>query len=186
KEFRLAFRVLAKTPAFALIAVATLALAIGANTAVFSLVNALLIRPLPYADPQKLVLLWEEFVAQGLSRIPASAPEFVDYEKETKSYTQLAAVNYIDLNLTGGDIPERVQGAAVSPALWPLLGVQPIRGRVFGPDEQGEGRDDVVVISARLWQSRFNSDPALIGNKISLNDRSYTVIGVMPKTFEFT
>src|SRR5437868_11104944 len=131
KDFRLAFRVLAKSPAFALISVATLALAIGANTAVFSLVNALLIRPLPYADPQKLVLLWEEFVAQGLERIPVSPPEFIDYEKETKSYSKIAAFSYIDLNLTGGDIAERVQGASVSPAVFALLGVQPIRGRTF-------------------------------------------------------
>jgi hypothetical protein len=145
KELKLAMRVLAKSPAFALISVATLALAIGANTAVFSLVNALLIRPLPYAAPGRLVLLWQEFVAQGLDRCPVSPPEFLDYQKETKSYSQLAAFNYIDLNLTGGDIPERIQGATVSPSVWSLLGVQPIRGRVFADDEQGEGRDDVVV-----------------------------------------
>src|SRR3954468_11487983 len=110
QEFRVAIRMLAKSPAFVLISVATLALAIGANTAVFSLVNALLIRPLPYADPQRLVLLWEEFTAQGLERIPVSVPEFVDYEKQTKSYSQIAAFTYLDLNLTGGDIPERIQG----------------------------------------------------------------------------
>src|SRR4051812_37049105 len=127
QELKLAFRILAKSPAFVLIAVATLALAIGANTAVFSLVNALLIRPLPYANPDRLILLWEQFVAQGLERIPVSAPEFQDYEKDTKSYSQIAAFTYIDLNLTGGDVPERVQGAKVSPALWTVLGVNPIR-----------------------------------------------------------
>jgi len=185
QELKLAFRILAKSPAFVLIAVATLALAIGANTAVFSLVNALLIRPLPYANPDRLVLLWEEFVAQGLERIPVSAPEFQDYEKDTKSYSQVAAFTYIDLNLTGGDVPERVQGAKVSPALWTVLGVNPIRGRFFAPDEQGEGRDDVIMISARLWERRFNSDPSLIGKKIALDGRNYTVVGIMPKTFEF-
>jgi putative ABC transport system permease protein len=185
KEFRLALRLLFKSPAFTLIAVATIALAIGANTAVFSLVNALLIRPLPYAAPQKLVLLWEQFVTQGLDRIPVSVPEFVDYEKETKSFSQIAAFTYADLNITSGDVPERIQGAVVSPALFPLLGVEPIRGRIFAADERGEGRDDVVVISARLWERRFNSDPQLIGNKISLNGRKYTVVGVMPKAFQF-
>jgi putative ABC transport system permease protein len=185
QELRVAIRVLAKSPAFVLIAIATLALAIGANTAVFSLVNALLIRPLPYDSPQNLVLLWEEFTAQGLERIPVSVPEFLDYEKETKSYSRIAACTYTDLNLTGGDIPERIQGASVSPALFPLLGIQPIRGRVFADNEQGEGRDDVVVISGRLWQRRFNSDPMLVGKKIELNGRNFTVIGIMPNSFEF-
>jgi putative ABC transport system permease protein len=131
------------------------------------------------------VLLWEEFTAQGLERIPVSVPEFLDYEKETKSYSRIAAVTYTDLNLTGGDIAERIQGASVSPALFPLLGVQPIRGRVFADNEQGEGRDDVVVISGRLWQRRFNSDPLLVGKKIELNGRSFTVVGIMPNGFEF-
>src|SRR5690242_3630505 len=150
QELRVAIRVLAKSPTFVLIAAATLALAIGANTAVFSLVNALLIKPLPYESPQNLVLIWEEFKAQGLDQIPVSVPEFLDYEKETRSYSRIAACTYTDLNLTGGDIPERIQGASVSPALFPLLGVQPIRGRMFADNEQGEGRDDVVVISGRL------------------------------------
>lgn len=185
QELRVALRVLAKSPAFVSIAIATLALAIGANTAVFSLVNALLIRPLPYAEPQKLVLLWEEFVAQGLERIPVSVPEFLDYEKQTRSYSRIAAFTYTDLNLTGSDIAERIQGATVSPGVFGLLGMQPIRGRVFADSEQGEGRDDVVVISARLWERRFNSDPGMIGRKIALNGRNVTVIGIMSKTFEF-
>src|ERR1700737_710241 len=152
KEFRLAFRLLLKNPAFTLIAIVTIALAIGANTAVFSLVNALLIRPLPYAAPGKLVLLWEEFVKQGLDQIQVSPTEFIDYEKQTKSYSQIGALTYADLNHTSGDMPERIQGAVVSPAVFPLLGVTPLRGRVFAADEQGEGRDDVVIISARLWE----------------------------------
>ncbi|HJT79745.1 MAG TPA: ABC transporter permease [Chthoniobacterales bacterium] len=185
QELRLAFRLLAKSPAFVLIAVATLALAIGANTAVFSLVNALLIRPLPYADPQRLVLIWEEFTAQGLERIPVSPPEFLDYQKQTKSYRHLAAFTYRDLNLTGGDVPERIQGASVSAAVWPLLGVKPIRGRVFDQTEEGEGRNNVIVISERLWQRRFNSDSTLVGKTVSLNGSGHTVVGIMPKTFEF-
>ncbi len=184
-ELRFAARGLMKTPGFVAIAVATIALAIGANSAVFSLINALLVRPLPYQDPARLVLLWEQFPAQGLERIPVSAPEFEDYEKQTTTFDKIAAFNYAAFNLTSGDVPERLQGAVVSPNLFSLLGVTPIKGRVFAAEESGEGHDDVVVISARLWKRRFNSDPSLIGNKLSLNGRSFTVIGIMPAQFDF-
>ena len=148
-ELRFAFRMLLKNPIFSLIAIATMALAIGANTAVFSLINGLLIRPLPYRAPEELVLLWEKFPAQGLDRIPVSAPEYMDYTKELRSL-DIAALDYLDLNLTAGDMPERISGAVVTPSLFPLLGIEPIRGRVFTPEEFGEGNDGVVVISERL------------------------------------
>ena len=184
-ELRLAFRSLIKTPGFTAVAIITIALAIGANTAVFSLVNALLIRPLPYKAPQNLVLIWEKFTNQGLERIPVSAPEFLDYEKNLQSYERIAAFDYVDLNLTAGDLPERVQGAVVAPSLFPLLGIEPIAGRVFSESERGEGNDNVVMISARLWQRRFNSDPSFVGKQLSLNGRSFTVVGIMPAKFEF-
>ena len=184
-EIKVALRGLAKSPGFAAIAIVTIALAIGTNTAVLSLVNALLIRSLPYKNPQQLVLVWEQFANQGLDRIPVSAPEYLDYEKELQSYERIAAFDYVDLNLTGGEMPERVQGAVVSPSLFPLLGISPIRGRTFESKESGVGRDDVVVISARLWQRRFNSDPSVLNSKIILNDCSYTVVGIMPASFEF-
>lgn len=184
-EIRVALRGLGKSPGFTAIAIATVALAIGANGAVFSLINALLIRPLPFHDPGKLVLVWEQFINQGLERIPVSPPEFLDYEKEVRSCSQLAAFNYTAFNLTGGAIPERIQGAAVSSSLFSLLGVEPIAGRTFARDEQGEGHDDVVVISERLWKRRFNSDPMLVGKTLELNGRTFTVIGVMPRAFEF-
>jgi putative ABC transport system permease protein len=184
-EIRVALRGLLKSPGFTVIAVATLALAIGANSAVFSLINALLVRPLPYHEPAKLVLLWEQFKTQGLERIPVSAPEYLDYEKEFQSCGQIAAFDYTTFNLAGGNVPERISGAAVSPALFPMLGIDPIAGRTFAREEQGEGHDDVIVISERLWNRRFNSDPYLIGKTLVLNGRSYTVIGVMPKSFEF-
>ena len=185
RELRFAFRTLIKAPAFTLTAVTTLGLAIGANTAVLSLLNALLIRPLPYRSPNQLVLLWEQFPAQGLDRIPVSAPEYLDYEKQTTGFETIAAFTYAAYNLTTGDLPERVEGAVVSPSSFPLLGVEPIKGRVFTPEEFGEGHDDVVVISARLWKRRFNSDPTLVGNKITLNGRSATVVGIMPEQFHF-
>jgi len=184
-EFRFAFRNLVKTPGFALVAVITVALAIAANTAVFSLVNALLIRPLPFKAPQSLVLLFEKFTAQGLDQIPVSAPEYLDWEKQTRSYERIAAFDFVNFNLTGGDMPERIQGAAVTPSLFPLLGVQPIKGRVFNDSEFGEGNDGVIVISERLWRRRFNSDPQLVGTQVSINGRSFTVVGIMPADFEF-
>jgi putative ABC transport system permease protein len=184
QDLRLAFRGLINTPGFTFVAIVTVALAIGANTTVFSLVNALLIRPLPYKNPQELVLLWEKFSAQGLDRIPVSAPEYFDYEKQIKSL-EIAGFDYTDLNLTAGEMPERIAGAVVTPSLFPVLGVEPIRGRTFTRNEFGEGNDNVVVISERLWKRRFNSDPEFVGKQLSLNGRSFTVIGIMSAKFQF-
>src|ERR1700760_3715762 len=126
KDIQLSLRQLIKQPAFTAIAVFTIALAIGANTAVLSLVNALLIRPLPYRAPNQLVLLWERFPPQGLERIPVSAPEYLDYEKQLTSVEKIGAFSYAAYNLTTGDVPERVAAAVVSPSVFPLLGVDPI------------------------------------------------------------
>ena len=180
QSIRLAFRSLFKTPGFTAVAIITVALAIGANTAVFSLVNALLIRPLPFQAPQDLILLFEKFSGQGLDQIPVSAPEYLDWEKQTQSYERIAAFNFADFNLTGGDMPERIQGAIVTPSLFPVLGVAPIKGRVFNDAEFGEGKDNVVMISERLWRRRFNSDPQVVGSQVSVNGNSYTVVGIMP------
>jgi putative ABC transport system permease protein len=184
-EIKVALRGLAKSPGFTAIAVATLALAIGANSAVFSLINALLVRPLPYQEPSRIALIWEQFATQGLDRIPCSPPEYLDLEKEFQSGTGLAAFNYQTFSVGGGDVPERISGAVVTPSLFPLLGVEPVKGRVFAREEQGEGYDDVIVISERLWKRRFNADPMLIGKTLLLNGRQYTVIGIMPAKFEF-
>src|SRR5919204_1791041 len=184
-EIKVALRGLAKSPGFTAVAIVTLALGIGANTAVFSLINGLLVKPLPYRDPSKLVLLWERFGAQGLERIPMSPPEYLDYEKEAQSFAQIAAFDYRSFNMSSGTVPERIEGAVVSPALFPLLGIEPIAGRTFAQEEQGEGHDDVVVISERLWKRRFNSDPTLIGKPLLFNGHNYIVIGVMPASFEF-
>ncbi|HET9801219.1 MAG TPA: ABC transporter permease, partial [Chthoniobacterales bacterium] len=161
-EIKVALRGLAKSPGFTAIAIATLALAIGANSAVFSLINALLVRPLPYQNPSRIALIWEQFATQGLDRIPCSPPEFLDLKKEFKSGTDLAAFNYAAFNLGGEDVPERITGAVVTPSLFPLLGVEPIKGRTFAREEEGIGHDDVIVISERLWKRRFNSDSTLV------------------------
>ena len=184
-DIKLALRGFAKTRGFTAIAVATLALAIGANSAVFSLINALLVRPLPYQEPSRIALIWEQFKTQGLERIPCSPPEFLDLQKEFESGTGLAAFNYQTFNIGGGDVPERISGAVVSPSLFPLLGVESIKGRTFAREEEGIGHDDVIVISERLWKRRFNADPMLVGKTLLLNGRNYTVIGIMPAKFEF-
>src|SRR5207237_6222078 len=117
---------------------------------------------------------------QGLDQIPVSAPEYLDWEKQTRSYERIAAFNFADFNLTGGDMPERVQGAVVTPSLFAVLGVAPIKGRVFNENEFGEGNDNVVMISERLWRRRFNSDSQLVGSQGSGNGNSYAVDGIGP------
>ncbi len=185
KDLQFALRQLLKQPGFTFIAVLTLALAIGATTAVLSLVNALLVRPLPYRQPQQLVLLLQHFKSQNLERIPVSPPEFLDYETRAHSFEKLGAFGFTNFNLAGEDKSERISGATVTAGVLPLLGVSPIKGRFFEPEECTLGRDDVVIISARLWQHRFNSDPQIIGTKLLLNGKSFTVVGVMPASFDF-
>src|SRR6266513_2892580 len=185
KDLRFAFRQLLKQPAFTAIAVITVALAIGATTAVLSLVNGLLVRPLPYRQPQQLILLLQHFKSQNLERIPVSPPEFKDYEARAHSFERLGAFGYTNFNLANEDRPERIACATVTAGVFPLLGVLPIKGRFFEPEECTLGRDDVVIISARLWQRRFNSDPQIIGTKLLLNSKNFTVVGVMPVGFDF-
>ena len=135
KDIRFALRQLLKQPAFTAIAVITIALAIGATTAVLSLVNGLLVRPLPYREPQQLVLLLQHFKSQNLERIPVSPPEFKDYETRAHSLEKLGAFGYTNFNLAGEDRPERIAGATVTAGVLPLLGVSPIKGRFFQPEE---------------------------------------------------
>src|SRR5262249_21768587 len=185
KDIRFALRQLLKQPAFTAIAVLTVALAIGATTTVLSLVNGLLVRPLPYRQPQQLVLLLQHFKSQNLERIPVSPPEFRDYETRAHSFEKLGGFGYTSFNLASEDRPERIAVETVTAEVLRLRGVSPIKGRFFHPEECTLGRDDVVIISARLWQRRFNSDPRIIGTKLLLNGKSFTVVGVMPANFDF-
>src|SRR5436305_11761847 len=166
REIKVALRQLSQTTSVTVIAVITVALAIGATTAVLSLVNGLLVRPLPYREPQQLILLLQHFKSQNLERIPVSPPEFKDYETRARSFEKLGAFGYTDFNLAGEDRSERIAGATVTAGVLSLLGVSPIKGRFFRPEACTIGRDDVVIISARLWQRRFTSDPRIIGTKV--------------------
>jgi putative ABC transport system permease protein len=183
QDLRYGARMLAKNPGFTLIAVLTLALGIGANTAIFSVVNGVLLRQLPYEKPEQLALIWEK--GFGMNQLPVSASEFRDYRDQTQSFSSLAAFDTADFNLTGGELPERVPGAQVSASLFPLLGIEPLLGRVFNNHEDTPGHDDVVLLGHGLWQRRFGSDPGIIGSSLVLSGRNYTVIGVMPPSFQF-
>jgi putative ABC transport system permease protein len=183
QDLRYGARMLAQNPGFALIAILTLALGIGANTAIFSVVNGVLLRQLPYENPEQLALIWEK--GFGLNQIPVSASEFRDYRNQTQSFSSIAAFDTADFNLTGSELPERVSSAQVSASLFPLLGIKPQLGRVFTDEENEPGRDDVVLLSHGLWQRRFGGDAGIIGSSLALSDRNYTVIGVMPPSFQF-
>jgi hypothetical protein len=178
-----AIRTLRKTPAFAFGAVALLAFAIAANVIVASLVSALFSNPLSYRAPQQLVALSQDFTTLHLNGqgVAFSLPEAIDLQQHIQSLEQVAAFHYAVLNATVTENTERVQSATVSPNLFAVLGIQPLVGRVFDPDQFRDG----VIISERLWRRSYASDPALVGKQIRLDDRSRTVLGIMPASFEF-
>jgi putative ABC transport system permease protein len=167
-----------KNPGITLAAVFALALGIGANTAIFSLVNALVLRPLPYEKPDQIILL-----SYALSE--ASPANFLDWKAQNQSFDNISAIGFWNANLTGGNDPERLQGFQTSASLFPMLGVKPALGRTFVAEEEQPGKDNVAVISDGLWKRAFASNPNIVGQTISLNAKSYTVIGVMPAGFQY-
>src|SRR4030081_998396 len=182
-DLRYALRMLAKSPAFTLIAVLTLGLAIGANTAIFSVVNAVLLRPLPYPQSDQLVRVFGK--QPQLDLAPNSPANFLEWKEENQVFERIGTYVGKGFNLLGGDKPERVIGARVSADLLQLLGVQPALGRFFTNDEDQEGRGQVVILSHDFWRSRFGGDPNTVRQTITLNDQPYTVIGIMPAGFAF-
>ena len=179
------FRMLRKRPSFTLVAVLTLALAIGASTALFSIVNVVVLNPFPYKDPSRLF-----FVRQSLPKIGvqdqfrASGPEVLDVAK-SGIFERVAAFEPVSRNLAGSDEPERIAAAKVSTEFFNVLGVEPLLGRTIAPSEQGPKGERVLVISHGLWQRRFGGDNAVLGQKVSLDDEPFTIIGVMPAQFRF-
>lgn len=179
QDLRYGARMLLKHPGFTLIAVITLALGIGANSAIFSIVNALMLRPLPFSNPERLVQVWEVFNERNQNAVTASYPNFADWRAQNEVFESMAAYAGAELNLTGVADPERIRGSVVSPSFFPMLGIQPIAGRVFSPEEDYPNKAFNVVISEQLWRRRFSSDLQMMGQGISLNNQSYTVIGVI-------
>ncbi|HEY0170245.1 MAG TPA: ABC transporter permease, partial [Pyrinomonadaceae bacterium] len=185
QDLRYGVRVLWKNPGFTAVAVIALALGIGANSAIFSVVNAVLLRPLPYKDPDRLVMVWEENAKSGYPKDTPAAANFVDWRGQNQVFEGMAAVAEQDFNLTGAGEPERLSGRSVSAELFPLLGVAPHAGRVFTPEEDRPGANRVVVISHGLWQRRFGADQGVLGKTLILNGEAHTVVGVMPAHFQF-
>src|SRR6267378_7101948 len=180
-DLRYALRMLAKSPAFTFVAILTLALAIGANSAIFSVVNAVLLRPLPYPHSEQLVRVFGK--QPQLDLAPSSPANFLEWREENQVFERIGTYVGQGFNLLGGDKPERVIGARVSADLLQLLGVQPALGRFFTNDEDQEGRGQVVILGHDFWRNRFAGDPNAVGQTITLNDKPYTIVGVMPAGF---
>jgi putative ABC transport system permease protein len=185
KDLLYGARMLAKQPAFTIVVVAALALGIGANTAIFSVVNSILLRPLPYRDPDRLVMVWMDNRRINVDQDIHSYANYSDYRDQNQSFEQLAAFNGISVNLVGIGEPERIIGTMASPSLFDVLGVEPLVGRTFSAEEEVPGHDKVVILGYGLWQRRFGGDPDILGHEISLSDVKRTVIGVMPPGFRF-
>jgi putative ABC transport system permease protein len=181
-------RMLQKNPAFALAAAVTLALGIGANTAIFSVCNAVLFKPLPYADPDHVVMLWER-TGDG-TLMPVAPANFVDWRSASRSFSEMAALNTgfggsVDFVLDGQREAARLSGASVSSNFFSVLGVRFTLGRSFRPEEDRPGQNRIAILSHRVWQERFGANPGIAGSRVTLNDFSYTVVGVLPAEFRF-
>lgn len=184
-DLRYAIRSLLRSPGFAIAAIATLALGIGANTAVYSLVRGVLFRPLPFAAPQRIVALNETYPARGDTAMVASPPNYMDWKAQSRSFSSMAAYTTSDLALSKGGEPERLRATLVTADFFETLGVAPVAGRTFAKDEFVTGRDRVAVLSHGVWQRRFGGDPSVVGRIVRLDGDDYRVAGIMPAAFRF-
>jgi predicted permease len=181
QDARYALRILRKSPGFTIVAVLTLALGIGANTAVFSVVYAALLRPLPYKDPSRLIVLNETTPRVG--KVSVSYPNFLDWRAQSHSFSQFAIIQSVGFNLAGITQPEKINGDAVSPNFLSMMGIRPFLGRDFDASEEKAGTPSVVLLSYSLWQSHFGGDPDAIGKTITLDGRGFTIVGVLPPNY---
>jgi putative ABC transport system permease protein len=182
QDIRYGLRMLRKSPGFTAICVLTLALGIGANTAIFGVVNAVLLKPLPYLEPNRLVMVWEQNPHRGWFENIVSGANFLDWKRRNHGFRDMAAFESNAFNLAGNGRPERVDGERVTANFFSVLGVQPLEGRLFLPEEENGDRA-AVIVSYGLWQERYGGDPALVKKRISLNGGSYPVVGILPATF---
>jgi putative ABC transport system permease protein len=185
KDLRYAVRNLVKRPTFTVIAVITLGLGIGANTAIFSAINALLLKPLPLPEPERVVAIWDKVPSRGVVHNEVALANYLDWRAQSQSFEHLALYRWWSTNLTGVESPERIQGFLVTANFLDALGVKPIMGRNFTEEENQPGKDLVTIITYSLWQRRFGGDPNILNKTISLNSVTRTVIGVMPERFNF-
>ena len=185
RDLRFSARSLLKRPALTLIAIVTLAIGIGANSAIFSVVNALLLKPLPFPDPDRIVALWDKVPSRGVERNEVTVANYLDWRAQNKTFEQLGIYRWWSTNLTGVDSPERVQGFQVTSNFLDIVGVKPLLGRGFSAEENQPGKDPVVLLTYNLWQRRFGADPNIVGKTIATNGVTRTVIGVMPPDFNY-
>jgi putative ABC transport system permease protein len=176
---------LLKEPGFTAVAVIALALGIGVNTAIFSIVNAVLLRPLPYTDPGQLVMVWMDNLGGGIKEDIHSFPNYVDYRDGNTTFASMAGYSHASLNLTGSGEPERILGASATASFFDVMRVSPLLGRAIAPEENVQGNDRVIVLSHGLWQRRFGGERNIIGREIQVDGANRTVIGVMPPGFQF-
>ena len=185
-DVRYAARTLRKSPGFTAVAVAMLALGIGANTAIFSLVSAVLLRPLPFPNPDRLVLIWDDLSARrGPARVEPTPGDYVRWKTSSRSFADMAAFIPNTYNLTGSGEPEKLAGVRTTANLFSLLGLQPLIGRTLTPDDERSDAAPVVVLDEPFWRSRFGADPSIVGRTIALNGLAHTVVGIVPSDFLF-
>ena len=187
-DLQLGFRILRRNPGFTVTAILLLALGIGANTAIFSVVNAVLLRPLPYQDSSRIMQIWHVPPAKsfpGMTLFSVSPANYLDWQSQNRSFEAMAAYGGARFNVGGKERPESIQAAPVAPGFFSILRVQPILGRGFTPDDDRPGQGHVVVLGNALWRERYGADPGVVGRNIVLDGETYTVIGVMPRTFNF-
>ncbi len=185
QDIRYGLRGLRRNPGFTTVAVLSLALGIGANTAIFSLVNAVLLRPLSFPDPDRLVIVWEEASFAGFPQNTPAPANYVDWRAQNQVFDEMAALDWRDFSLTGDGEPQKISAYGVTAGFFPLLGVKPMLGRTFLPEEDKPGAGNVTVISYGLWQNRYGGDRDILGRDILLNGEKYMVVGVMPRGFQF-
>ncbi|MEW6212173.1 MAG: ABC transporter permease, partial [Acidobacteriota bacterium] len=183
QDLRYGARMLLKKPGFTSIAVISLALGISANTAIFSVVNALLIKSLPYHDPDRIALVWGNSPAEGKDRSQVSATDVADWRAQNSVFEDVTTYGNWSATLTGEGEAERIQGMQVGDGYFSIMRGAPVLGRVFSPEEQIDGNDLVIILGYGLWQRRFSGDPNIVGSAITLSGRSYTIVGVMPADF---
>jgi predicted permease len=183
RDLRYAIRQLRRNPGFTAVAILTLALGIGANTAIFSVVDAVLLRPLPYKDPSQLVILQE--IDPRVGDVSVTYPDFLDWRQQSHTFAQMAAFHNRGFNLSGVEQPERIVGYGVSPNFLSMLGVRPVLGRDLLPAEEKQGTEPVVLLSYKLWQSHLGADPQVLGRSIMLDGQSFVIVGILPRTFQF-
>src|ERR1044071_6548093 len=185
QDLRFGFRLLRKSPGFTAVAVLALALGVAANTAIFSVVNAVLIKPLPYRDPARLLMVWEYNRVRDKHQNVVSTANFIDRQKQTDVFEEMAAYSDWHVNLTGGGDPVEVPVQYTTPNLFHVLGARPILGRDFTPDDARPEAPAVVILSHGLWQRRFGSDPGVVGRAVTVNGTPAEVVGVMPAGFQW-